>query len=165
MSPKPVIRPADKRDLDTLLALSLRLSDEGHQADPRYRVFTFDQAATRRHATDDWFHASRPFPYAWVAAQGDDIQGILTGRVVPAHPLLETPPTARIDALYVLPNARRGGLGRALVHAFCASAADAGFPRHSVHTLSRDPRAVHFWRAAGFLDLFTELVSEPKENP
>lgn len=164
MSPPPLIRPAEKRDLDTLLALSRRLSDEGHQADPRYRVITFDEAATRRHAAEDWFHASRPFPYAWVAANGHDIQGILTGRVVPVHPLLETLPTARIDALYVLPDARRTGLGRALVRAFCEAAAGAGFPRHSVHTLSLDSSAVNFWRAIGFLDLFTELVSEPVEK-
>lgn len=158
MSPPPLIRPAEKRDLDALLSLSLRLSEEGRETDQRYRPVVFDEDATRRHASEDWFHASRPFPYAWIAEQDGTTVGILTGRVVPVHPLLEMRPTARIDALFVLPMARRNGLGRALVLAFCESASEAGFPRHSVHTLSQDPRALAFWRAFGFLDLFTELV-------
>ena len=47
----------------------------------------------------------------------------------------------------------------ALVEQMTARANTAGYPRMTVSTLVRDTRAVAFWRAMGFDDLFVVLAN------
>ena len=162
MTPDASIRPACKSDLDAILKLWSSLTDEGHAADSRYRMTDGVLDDLRHHIANDWFRPVLPFPYVWVAETSSEIVGFLTGEVKRPHPLLVTEPTARVNDLFVAPKARRRGLGKILVHSFFQQASDAGFTRHSVHTLAQDARAVSFWRSLGFTELFTELT---RENP
>jgi len=154
------VRPASKDDLDTILKLWASLMHEGHAADSRYRVNDGVLDDLRHHLASDWFRPVLPFPYVWVAELSSETVGFLTGEVKPPHPLLVTAPTARVNDLFVAPNARRRGLARNMVQSFFQEATDAGFTRHSVHTLAQDVRAVSFWRSLGFTELFTELTRE-----
>jgi ribosomal protein S18 acetylase RimI-like enzyme len=97
----------------------------------------------------------------WLAEDPEDgsIAGMVAGEVVPEHPILAYPPSARIDNLWVAPAFRRAGLGRALVAAWRDGATKGGFTRHVVSTLARDARAVAFWRAVGFADLNVTLAA------
>jgi GNAT superfamily N-acetyltransferase len=159
------VRPAHKGDLDAILKLWASLMDEGRAADSRYRVTDGILDDLRHPVASDWFRPILPFPYVWVAALPTGVVGFLTGEVKPPHPLLVTTPTARVNDLFVAPKARRCGLARTMVQSFFQQATDAGFTRHSVHTLAQDARAVSFWRSLGFNDLFTELTREASSPP
>ena len=79
-------------------------------------------------------------------------RNIFAGFPVSHSPVFSLPSTARIGDLYVAASHRRRHIGRELVDAFVAAARASGRPRIEVGTLTRDPRAVAFWRALGFED-------------
>jgi ribosomal protein S18 acetylase RimI-like enzyme len=154
-----VIRPATRADLDRIVQAQLRLNEAGTAADPRYQLRPDAARALREHLGFSWFERFLPFPACLLALEpdgsegADRLVGLISGEVVPEHPVLAYPPTARIDGMWVEPDRRRSGLGRSLVAAFRAGAAKAGFHRITVSTLAKDARAVAFWRSVGFDDL------------
>lgn len=152
-----ILREATRRDLDVVVEAIVRLNDNGTAVDPRYRLAVDGPARLREHLAHAWFERFLPFP-ACLLAEDDGLVGLVSGEVVVDPGILETSPTARIDNLWVVPERRRAGVGRALVEAFRARAGRAGFPRTTVHTLVRDTRAVAFWRAMGFEDLTVTLA-------
>lgn len=155
-----MIRAARRSDSGGLLEALMRLNETGTAADPRFRLRPDGRASLRAHLDEVWFGRFRPFPAAFVAEEDGALVGFVSGEPLPDHPLLDQPPSARIENLWVEPQARRRGLARALVAAFREAAAGAGLHRIEVQTLVRDARAVAFWRSVGFDDLRVLLVAE-----
>ena len=59
-------------------------------------------------------------------------------------------PRAEITDLFVRPEVRRGGVGRALVDAAIAWLVEFGVRRVEVRVLRANPEGQAFWRALGF---------------
>jgi ribosomal protein S18 acetylase RimI-like enzyme len=139
----------------------VRLNEAGTAADPRFRFLPDVAAHLREHFGHAWFGRFQPFPGCWVAEVGGERVGMVSGEVVVTSQLLDRPPTARIDNLWVEPAHRRAGIARALVDAFRARAVRAGFGALQVSTLHRDERAVAFWRSVGLTEMYVVLIGDP----
>jgi GNAT superfamily N-acetyltransferase len=155
-----VIRPAVRSDLDWLVGALVRLNAAGAEADPRYRPRAGQAALLRAHVDEVWFGRFHSFPPCLVAEVNGAPVGFVDGAGQPPHPILEHAPTASISDLWVEPDHRRHGHGRALAIAFRDAARAAGCSRIEVRTLARDARALAFWRALGFSDLSVSLTLE-----
>jgi GNAT superfamily N-acetyltransferase len=151
-----VIREAVRADLGRVVEVLVRLDGEGTGVDPRHRLRPEAADRLRERIAHDWFGRFLPFPACLLAEDG---AGLIAGSVVPDAGILDGGPTACIDALWVAPERRREGLGRALVAAYRARIGAAGFSRIVVRTLARDARALSFWQAMGFDPLHVELVT------
>jgi GNAT superfamily N-acetyltransferase len=144
------------------VVLLLRLNANGTEADPRYVLQPEAGPRLREHLRSLWFGRFLPFPACLVAEPpGTGLVGLVSAEVVPDLGIMAFPPTARIDNLWVEPPWRRQGLARALVERMHTRAQAAGYTRLTVSTLARDDRALAFWRAMGFHDLFVVLAREP----
>ena len=137
----PPIRAATKDDVTACMGLLHALNERGEATEPRYRIRPDTRDDIRAYHLDQWFGSFLPFPTVWVAEREGEVVGFISGVITKPHPVLERPPTATIDNLFVSPSARGHGLGRRLVEAFCTAATGAGFERIDVGTLAADTRA------------------------
>lgn len=156
-----MIREAVRSDLEALLDGLARLDATGEAADPRYRLRPDWRAVQRERLADLWFGRFLPFPACLVDERDGGLAGFVGGAPRADHPILDEPPTAKIEVMWVEEPHRRLGIGRALVAAWLERAAAAGYGRIEVSTLARDARAVAFWRGVGFDDLRLVLATPP----
>jgi GNAT superfamily N-acetyltransferase len=157
------IRSADRRDIPALLDLWDALMACGTAADPRFRKAP-DAREPMRAFMHGCFDAGQPFPPFLVAEvdsdDGPEIVGFVRGFPPAFIEVLDRPPSVRIGDLYVRDAYRRGGIARALVERMLERAAEKGYPRAEVGTLTKDARAVAFWRSMGFGDWQVTLSRE-----
>jgi GNAT superfamily N-acetyltransferase len=85
----------------------------------------------------------------FVAHVGEDLAGLATTAVLPASLRLRC--SWQLRDLYVVPDARRGGVARALVGAVRQAATAAGAIRLSVQTEHGNLAALQLYRASGFV--------------
>ena len=138
-----------------------QLNRAGTAADARYVIRDGSRDAFRALIMEDWLGRFLPFPACFVAEADGEIVGYVQGDVCRQHPLLVEPPKCRIGNLWVQPEHRRLGVGRALVQTYVTAAKEAGFPWVEVGTLAKDARAVAFWQALGFGDWRVSLLRTP----
>jgi GNAT superfamily N-acetyltransferase len=93
---------------------------------------------------------------AFTAHDGAGLAGLATTVRVPAS--LTLGHFWQLRDLYVVPKARRQGIGRALVDAVRAAACAAGAIRLSVQTEPGNSQALHLYRACGFAAVEDLLV-------
>jgi GNAT superfamily N-acetyltransferase len=84
----------------------------------------------------------------FTARSGDDLAGLATTVCVPASLTLSC--SWQLRDLYVVPDTRRQGIGRALVGAVRAAAEAAGAIRLSVQTEPGNAAALQLYRASAF---------------
>lgn len=87
---------------------------------------------------------------AWIAEHEERVVGFCTVRVQTAPPGVRESARALITELYVRPEARRSGLGRALVDTALAWARERGAERVEVRVAARNEAGQSFWRSLGF---------------
>jgi GNAT superfamily N-acetyltransferase len=110
-------------------------------------------------------HTSSGALTVFVAHIGEELAGIATTMAVPAS--LRLGCAWQLRDLYVLPEARHGGTGRALVSAVSAAAAAAGAIRLSVQTEPDNGPALRLYAASGFApeeDLRVLTLDLPASN-
>jgi ribosomal protein S18 acetylase RimI-like enzyme len=83
--------------------------------------------------------------------------GLCVSRVERAPKLLEEPLRAQLTELYVREEARRMGLGSALVASALAHARERGVRRIEVRVSARNLAGQGFWRGLGFRDFMDVL--------
>jgi len=138
----PSIRRACKEDQDQVGALWLRLLTEHAVLDPRVAVA--DDALVR------W---SNDFPYAvareqariFVADQEGTLVGFISARLWTPLPIYAETTEGYIDELYVVPEARRQGVGARLVQAVKAWAAAVPAGQLRVGVLAANADGLAFW--------------------
>lgn len=110
-------------------------------------------------------HTSSGALTVFVAHIGEELAGIATTMAVAAS--LRLGCAWQLRDLYVLPEARHGGTGRALVSAVSAAAAAAGAIRLSVQTEPDNGPALRLYAASGFApeeDLRVLTLDLPASN-
>jgi GNAT superfamily N-acetyltransferase len=145
--------PADR---EPVLELWWQLSDDGREADPRYRVPS-DAEPVAHALVDGWFSPGSAH-LVWVA-ETERIVGFVAARPAEPNPLLNRPPTMVLTDAIVGHSARRQGIGRLLVRSVREYAAQNGFGSLEVGTLAHDARAAAFWQAMGFSEWRVVLES------
>jgi GNAT superfamily N-acetyltransferase len=152
-----VVRPLEKSDLDRGLDLWAALLEHGAGHDPRFAAAVNARAAMRDYARSAWL-LKDPFPAAWLAeGEHGEPLGFVYGHALYPLPIVAAAPRARIGDVWVVPEARGRGVGRALVRTFIDAAEKRGHTGVEVATLARDPDALAFWRRMGFEDFHVIL--------
>lgn len=143
-----MIRTVTPADHARLLDLWEQLMANGHAADARFAPTPDARAVMKDWSRSAWFDL-QPFPRV-LAWDEDGLRAFVCGFPRAALPVVALDPTVRIGDLYVEASHRGRGIGRQLVQALLSRAADAGYTRAEVGTLTADERAVGFWTAVGF---------------
>jgi GNAT superfamily N-acetyltransferase len=94
---------------------------------------------------------------AWIVEHDGDATGFCAALVETAPAALLEPRRAAITELFVRPDRRRRGAGRALVAAALDWARQRGAARVEVRVAARNAEGQAFWRAQGFGDFVDVL--------
>ncbi len=151
-----VIRTMARGDLPAVLDLWRQLMANGAAVESRWSVAPTADAWMAGWARDVFLDPS-PFPHGHVYEDDDGIAGFVSGFPDPGSPVLDEPKGLRIGDVFVAERARRQGVARRLVEQQIAVAKAVGYTNIIVETLTRDTRAVAFWRAMGFVDMRVQL--------
>jgi len=154
----PIVRPATADDVDAMMALWHDLDD----LQAPWRVFRprRDVAETMRRSYERAVADRRSI--VLVAEHGGRVVGTAYGR--PAVPSsLSDEPALELSSVVVAPDARGGGIGRALIGAVGRFAADQGLTRVVIKTFAENEDALGFWGAAGFRPRMIQLVADVRD--
>ncbi|MFT6143167.1 MAG: GNAT superfamily N-acetyltransferase [Myxococcota bacterium] len=143
-------------DLPAVLELWHQLMANGMVVEPRWSL-SATAGAWMAGWVKDVFLTQVPFPHGHVYVDEDGIAGFVSGFPDPGSPVLDEPKSLRIGDVFVAERARRQGVGRRLVEQQIMVATAVGYHSIIVETLTRDVRAVAFWRAIGFDDMRVQL--------
>lgn len=158
MAEEIVVRRAEERDLPQLGELAGALVRLHHAADPAR--FLSGEGVEAGYAR--WLGSERKRPGAVVLAaeRGGRLVGYgyatLEGRdweaLLDAH--------GAIHDIMVAEDARRGGVGSALLRALCAELEALGAPRIVLRTMIGNEAAQHLFAAAGFRPTLLEMTRD-----
>lgn len=140
------VRPADARELDRLAELhALLVGSHGTSA-------AFAPAPGSGAATRDYLARARADSAAalLVADAEAPLVGFVLVRVLERAPLFAETRRGEIEALFVRPEARRGGVGRALAEAGLDWLRAQGLSRAALQVATGNREGGAFWRALGF---------------
>ena len=148
------VRRATGRDRDRLAELWLGLLAHHARFDPQFRV--------RPGSEGEWGRVvGRVLGSADAAVFVWEEEGALLGfcivQIEEAPRLLVERTRAEITELMVEPQARRRGVGRALVRAACDWIREREVERTAVRVAAHNADAQAFWRALGFVDFMDVL--------
>jgi ribosomal protein S18 acetylase RimI-like enzyme len=160
--PRPVpfeIRDATPSDLPSLARMGARLSRWYHRLDPA-RFFLPEEPLEEGYAW--WLGKERRSRNAVVlaAVRRGRVVGYAYGRIEARDwSSLRDRCGVGVD-IFVLPSARRAGVGRALVDALVARLAARGAPRVVIGVAVRNRRGVKVFEGLGFRPTMLELTRE-----
>ena len=148
------VRRAGRRDLDRVAELWIALTEHHALYEPRFALRPAAREEVRR-----LLEAQLRDPdCAILLAGGDgDALGLCIVRVDRAPPIHAEVERAEVSDLFVLPSARRRGLGRRLVDVALAWVSERGVERVEVRVATENPEGQAFWRATGFADFMDVL--------
>ena len=141
------LRQAGAGDLDGVCALWLALTRDHAERDPLYALRPGAEAEVRRLLAAQ---LADPQVAAFVCGAEPPFPGLAIVRVERAPPIHPETRRGEISDLYVVPAARRRGLGRALAGAAARWAAARGAERLEIRVAADNPEGAAFWRALGF---------------
>lgn len=141
------MRPATPRDLDRVCALWTELGLHHAQLDPRHALRPGAAAEVRRLLAAE---LRDPDAAALLCERGGSAEGLCMVRIDRAPPIRREALRAEIGELFVRPEARRRGIGRALVREAVGWARARGVPGVVVRVFRGNVGAHAFWRELGF---------------
>jgi len=150
----PIVRRATLHELDRVAALWSAITLHHAPLDPVFRMRPGADVAVREllgaiHRDTD--------SAIFVVDEAGDLPGMCIVRIDSAPPIMVEDERAEITDLGVRPEARRKGLGTALVDAALAWVRASGVERVEVHVAKANAEGQAFWRARGFGDLMDVL--------
>jgi GNAT superfamily N-acetyltransferase len=144
------VRRAGVRDLDRVAELWIALTEHHAARDPYFALRPGGRGTVRR-----LLDAQLRDPECAILLAGND--GLCIVRVDRAPPILAEVERAEVTDLFVVPDARRRGLGRRLVEAALAWVRSQGVERVEVRVTADNAESQAFWRATGFGDFMDVL--------
>lgn len=160
-STKPQIRPAARRDLDAVLELWLDLIEHHRRLDPQYPSLAGLREVLHRELSRA-LAADRC--QILVAAVPEKLCGFLLAEIDVGTSLASGGAgSCWIHELYVVPDQRRSGLGRALVTRVERFFESHGGGRRCVRVETRNAAGIRFWKRAGFTSRALLLERHPDE--
>lgn len=141
------VRPATRRDLDRVLGLYMELLAHHAPLDRYYRTRPGTEADWRRFL-ERLLGDRDAVVLVW--EEDGRLLGFCAAQVEEAPGMLVEAARAEITDLLVRPEARRRGIGRALVEAALAWIRGRGVQRATVQVANRNAEAQGFWRALGW---------------
>ncbi|MDF1504473.1 GNAT family N-acetyltransferase [Roseisolibacter sp. H3M3-2] len=147
--PAFAVRRATSADLDHVLALRLALLRE-HGGNPVYGRLHREAPSRARTLFRDQLASAAEV--TWLAVRPDDDApvGILRCMEGRGSPLLDPPRYGYVASVYVVPDARRAGVMRALLAEAEAWSRERGLDELRLHAASDNAGGVAAWRAMGF---------------
>jgi len=151
------IRRAGPRDLEVVTGLWLTLGQHHAALDPAFGVRNDDQG--RAEAREIVRRLLRDPDAALLLQEDEDgrARGLAIVRAARAPGVALEDERAEISDLWVDPDARRRGIGRALAEASLAWVRQRGVERVTVRVAVANAEGQAFWRALGFADLLDVL--------
>jgi ribosomal protein S18 acetylase RimI-like enzyme len=143
------VRRATPADLDEVVALRLALL-RSHGGNAVYGRLREDAPARARTLFRDQLASTQEV--TWLAVRPDTGApiGILRCMEGRGSPLLDPPRYGYVASVYVVPEARRGGVMRALLERAVAWSRERGLDELRLHAASDNEGGVAAWRALGF---------------
>jgi ribosomal protein S18 acetylase RimI-like enzyme len=149
-----LVRVAVMRDLDRVAALWTAITSHHGPIDPVFRMRDDADGELR-----ELLSAIQRDPDAVILVYDDagDLPGMCIARIDRAPPIMQEVERAEITDVGVREDARRRGIGRALVDEALAWVRDSGVHRVEVQVACANAEGQAFWRALGFGDLMDVL--------
>lgn len=139
-------RVAERRELDRLAALYAELVHH-HGGEAGFAIAPGGEDAARAHLAEA---LDSEDACLLVAPGPGGLAGFAVVRVLRRPPVFRERERAEIEALFVRPDARRRGTGRALVRAGLAWLEGRGVDRVTLQVAVANREGSAFWRALGF---------------
>jgi ribosomal protein S18 acetylase RimI-like enzyme len=159
------IRPAAASDADAIAGLWQALVDFHHTLDEDLPGAAFNGA--QRYARRLVQHLDDPFTRALVAEREGRVIGYVLGMVIDLVPdVFDQEPAGFLADIYVHPDFRRVGIGRALVTAWLDWLRGQRVRYFDWHVAAKNQEALAFWRTMGGRDVMIRMRADlsPKDD-
>lgn len=141
------VRPATRDDLGTVVELRLALLDE-HRNNPVYSRQKADAPIRARRLFASQLESVHETTF--LAERDGRVVGILRCVSSQGSPLLEPPGYCYVSSVYVRPEARRGGVLKALLARAMHWSRERGFAEIRLHSVAGHDVSNAAWDAMGF---------------
>jgi GNAT superfamily N-acetyltransferase len=144
------IRPGRKEDAAEAARLWMQSADEHTTHDPVYATAPDAEKAMRRFLAD---LARNSYAFVFVATVGDRTVGFVSGELREGSPTFMPKTWASVDDVFVEPDHRNGGVGRALIASVEGWARQKGADGISLQVAAANARGRKFYGDLGFREV------------
>lgn len=144
---RSVIGALSREDVDDVVGLWVRLVEEHHGMDPRYRLSDDGPERYRMFLLESLL---RPDRAVLVARDAGRVVGYIAGRLVGPAVIYDERLEGVIQDTYVAPGHRNRGVGSRLLERLLAYFREKGATNAMLDVSALNPDAERFWRRHGF---------------
>jgi ribosomal protein S18 acetylase RimI-like enzyme len=156
------VRRAAEEDVPGLLGLWREMMDFHAEVDPRLRPLAPPEGerAWEKHLREDLL--GQESACVLVAERGGRIVGMIVGLLRDVYPVFEPERRGFVSDISMAADARRQGVGRALLQSLVAWFKERGASRAELRVADANPVSRAFWRAMGCTEYMRDLWYEVK---
>jgi ribosomal protein S18 acetylase RimI-like enzyme len=151
------IRPGRKEDAAETARLWMRSAEEHTAHDRVYQTAPGAEKTMRRFLADV---ANSGYSFLFVVAAGDRTVGFISGELRQGSPTFLPKTWASVDDVFVEPEYRNRGMGRALLQSVQSWAKDRGADGISLQVAAANSRGRKFYEDLGFREVSVYQVFE-----
>ncbi len=151
------IRPGRKDDAAEAARLWMQSAEEHTAHDRVYETAPGAEKTMRRFLADV---ANSGYSFLFVAAEGDRTVGFISGELRQGSPTFLPKTWASVDDVFVEPEYRNRGMGRALLQSVKAWAQERGADGISLQVAAANSRGRKFYEKLGFREISVYQVFE-----
>ena len=157
MSKGFTIRPGRKEDAAEAARLWMRSAEEHTSHDRVYETSPGAEKTMRRFLAEV---ANSGYSFLFVAVAGDQTVGFISGELRQGSPTFLPKTWASVDDVFVEPEYRNRGMGRALLQSVQAWAQERGADGISLQVAAANSRGRKFYEKLGFREISVYQVFE-----
>jgi GNAT superfamily N-acetyltransferase len=152
-----IIRPGRREDAAEAARLWMQSAEEHTSHDRIYETSPGAEKTMRRFLADG---ANSGYSFLFVAAAGDRTVGFISGELRQGSPTFLPKTWASVDDVFVEPEYRNRGMGRALLQSVKAWAQERGADGISLQVAAANSQGRKFYEDLGFRDISVYKVLE-----